>query len=95
MVIMDTIIIYDISDDLLRSRVARVLMEYGCMRIQKSAFYGFLNHNARDKLRLSLERLMRDEEGNIQLYPMCSRCFGMRESIGEVYEIEEDNVRII
>lgn len=92
---MDTIIIYDISDDILRSKVSRVLLEYGCMRIQKSAFYGFLNHNTRDKLRLSLERLMKNGEGNIQLYPMCSRCFGMRESVGELYEIEEESVRIV
>ena len=41
---MDTIIIYDISDNSLRTRVAKVLMDYGCIRIQESAFYGLIQH---------------------------------------------------
>jgi len=40
---VDTIVIYDISDNALRSKVARTLLEHGLVRIQKSAFYGFMN----------------------------------------------------
>ena len=72
---MDTIIIYDISENGLRARVAKVLLDYGCVRIQKSAFWGMMNHNTQDKLRLRLERMMDGKEGNIQFYPMCSKCF--------------------
>ncbi|MDM7934638.1 MAG: CRISPR-associated endonuclease Cas2 [Methanothrix sp.] len=92
---MDTIVIYDISDNSLRARVARTLLEHGLVRIQKSAFYGFMNHNSREKLRMRLERMMDGEEGNIQLYPLCSRCFSLRESIGEIYEIEEEDVAVL
>lgn len=91
---MDTIIIYDITDNSLRTRVAKTLQGYGCIRIQKSAFYGFMNHNMREKLRLRLEKMMHDKEGNIQFYPLCSKCFSMKESIGEIYEIKDEDVEV-
>ena len=91
---MDTIIIYDISENGLRARVAKVLLDYGCVRIQKSAFWGMMNHNTQDKLRLRLERMMDDKEGNIQFYPMCSKCFSLKESIGEIYEVQEEDVSV-
>lgn len=88
---LDTVIIYDISDDGLRTRVAKALMDYGCIRIQKSAFYGTFNRNNREKLKLRLERMMKDDEGNIQFYPLCTKCFALRDSIGEIYHIDEDD----
>ena len=92
---MDTVIIYDITDNGLRARVARALLEYGCIRIQKSAFYGILNRNTREKLRLRLEKMMHDQEGNIQFYPLCSKCFALKDSIGEIYEIKEEDVTVL
>jgi CRISPR-associated protein Cas2 len=92
---LDTVIIYDITDNGLRARVARTLLEYGCIRIQKSAFYGILNRNTREKLRLRLEKMMHDQEGNIQFYPMCSKCFALKGSIGEIYEIKEEDVTVL
>lgn len=91
---MDTIIIYDISENGLRARVAKVLLDYGCVRIQKSAFWGMMNHNTQDKLRLRLERMMDGKEGNIQFYPMCSKCFSLKQSIGEIYEVQEEDVSV-
>lgn len=91
---MDTIIIYDISENGLRARVAKVLLDYGCVRIQKSAFWGMMNHNTQDKLRLRLERMMDGKEGNIQFYPMCSKCFSLKQSIGEIYEVKEEDVSV-
>jgi len=92
---LDTVIIYDITDNGLRARVARALLEYGCIRIQKSAFYGILNRNTREKLRLRLEKMMHDQEGNIQFYPLCSKCFALKDSIGEIYEIKEEDVTVL
>jgi CRISPR-associated protein Cas2 len=92
--LLDTIIIYDISDDGLRTKIAKVLLGYGCIRIQKSAFYGFMNHNSREKLKLRLEKIMHSCEGNIQFYPLCARCFSMKDSIGEIYEIKDEDVEV-
>ncbi|VVB71183.1 CRISPR-associated endoribonuclease Cas2 1 [uncultured archaeon] len=92
---MDTIIIYDISENSLRTRVSKVLLDYGCIRIQESAFYGILNHNTREKLRLRLEKMMHGREGNIQFYPLCSKCFSLKESIGEIYKINEEDITVL
>jgi CRISPR-associated protein Cas2 len=92
---LNTVIIYDISDNGLRTRVAKALIDYGCIRIQKSAFYGMLNRNNREKLRLRLDRMMKDEVGNIQIYPLCNKCFSLRETIGEIYEIEDEDLEIL
>lgn len=92
---MDIVIIYDISEDHLRAKVAKVLMDYGCIRIQKSAFYGLLNRNNREKLKLRLQRMMKDAEGNIQFYPLCSKCFALRDSIGEIYEIKDEDEVVV
>lgn len=92
---MDTIVIYDITDNSLRAKVARTLMDWGCIRIQKSAFWGNLSPNARENLRLQLEEMMEGYVGNIQLYPLCSKCFDMRESVGEDYVVKEEDVVVI
>jgi CRISPR-associated protein Cas2 len=92
---MDTIVIYDITDNGLRAKVARTLMDWGCIRIQKSAFWGNLSPNARENLRLQLEEMMGGYEGNIQLYPLCSKCFEMRENVGEDYLVKEEDVVVI
>jgi CRISPR-associated protein Cas2 len=92
---MDAIIIYDITDNGIRVRVARTLMDWGCIRIQKSAFWGNLTPDARENLRLRLEEMMEGYDGNIQFYPLCSKCFGMRENVGENYEVKEEDVVVI
>jgi CRISPR-associated protein Cas2 len=92
---MDTIVIYDITDNGLRAKVARTLMDWGCIRIQKSAFWGNLTPNARENLRLRLEEMIEGYEGNIQLYPICSKCFDMRENVGEDYVVKEEDVVVI
>ena len=92
---MDTIVIYDITDNSLRAKVARTLMDWGCIRIQKSAFWGNLSPNARENLRLQLEEMMEGYDGNIQLYPLCSKCFDMRENVGEDYVVKEEDVVVI
>lgn len=92
---MDTIIIYDITENTLRTKVAKALLDLGCIRIQKSAFYGTLNHNTREKLKLRLDKIMHGQEGNIQFYPMCSKCFSLKDSIGEIYEVGEEDVTVL
>ena len=38
-------VIYDISENRIRSRVAKLCKNYGLFRVQKSAFLGDLNRN--------------------------------------------------
>jgi len=70
---VETIVIYDITCDRTRQKVAEACLDYGLVRIQYSAFRGRLNYNRRQELELRLRRLMQDTEGNIQFYPICEK----------------------
>lgn len=52
---MLTWVIYDISENRIRSRVAKICKGYGLFRVQKSAFLGDLNRNESDSLALESE----------------------------------------
>ena len=64
-------LIYDIEDDRLRSRVADVCLDYGLERIQFSAFFGKLNRNRRQELALRLRNELGDESGRVRIIPVC------------------------
>ncbi|MDQ7795010.1 MAG: CRISPR-associated endonuclease Cas2 [bacterium] len=78
---MQTLVIYDIPDDRLRHRIAEVCKDYGLERIQYSAFRGDLNHNRREELELRIRRVLGEEEGNVQLLPICDKDMRLRTEI--------------
>ena len=93
---MRYLIIYDITDDNLRSLVAESLKDYGLTRIQYSAFIGSLR---RDKLRsliVDLKKLIGDAVENVQIYPLCDSCFRGRKEIGKPkkYILVEEKAKI-
>ena len=45
---MNTLVIYDITEDKIRNKVAEVCKDYGLTRIQWSAFLGELSNNHRE-----------------------------------------------
>lgn len=69
---MRCLLIYDISDDRRRTKVAEACLDYGLDRVQYSAFYGHLSRNLQEELFRKLTRLLDREPGNIQLIPICS-----------------------
>ncbi len=78
---METLVIYDIVDDVLRNRIAEACKDYGLQRIQYSAFRGHLNHNRREELEQRLRRLLGRKEGNIQIYPICDKDLRLKREI--------------
>ena len=67
------VLIYDIEDDRLRTRVADVCMDYGLDRIQFSAFFGKLNRNRRQELALRLRNELGNESGRVRIIPVCEQ----------------------
>ena len=49
-----TLVIYDIVEDRIRTRIADTCLDFGLIRIQYSAFAGLLNRNKREELFLRL-----------------------------------------
>jgi CRISPR-associated protein Cas2 len=67
------LVIYDISDDAKRTKVADVCLDYGLDRIQYSAFVGRLSATHQDELALKLKKTLGRKVGQIRLYPLCPK----------------------
>lgn len=67
------ILIYDIPDDRIRHKVSERCKDYGLVRIQYSAFAGYIDRNRREELMLRIKKTLGKKEGNIRLQPVCSR----------------------
>lgn len=82
---MQTLVIYDISHDGTRYKVAEVCLDYGLDRVQYSAFLGRLSRNHQEELMLRVEERMGKHGGDIQLIPICAKdwkkriCINIRE----------------
>jgi len=65
------VLIYDVEDDRLRTKVSDICLDYGLERIQFSAFFGKLNRNRRQELALKLAREVENESARIRIVPVC------------------------
>lgn len=70
---MKTLVVYDISDTRLRTKVADILKDWGLTRIQLSAFMGELTPQERGDLAEYLKRLPLSERDRIDIFPICER----------------------
>ena len=66
------LLVYDISDDGKRTKIADVCIDYGLDRIQFSAFMGSLLPTYQDELMLKIKKILGKLPGNIQLFPLCA-----------------------
>jgi CRISPR-associated protein Cas2 len=80
-------VIYDISENRIRSRVAKICKNYGLFRVQKSAFLGEMNRTEADSLALECEAEI-EESDSVYVFPMCEDCFGKIKLIGEGFDRE-------
>jgi CRISPR-associated protein Cas2 len=70
---MKCLLVYDIPNDRVRTKVADICLDYGLERIQYSAFLGKLHRNLQEELMLKIKRKMGKKEGNVRLYPICDK----------------------
>jgi CRISPR-associated protein Cas2 len=77
-------VIYDISADGVRMRVANICKNYGLERVQKSAFLGPISKNRAEILATELERLDLSEGDCIFLLQACDSCIKNKIIFGHV-----------
>ena len=70
---MNCLLIYDISDDHKRAKVADVCLDYGLDRLQYSAFGGNISRNLQEELFLKVCGVLGKAAGNVQLIPICGK----------------------
>ena len=92
---MFTLVIYDITDDIIRFAIAKACKEAGLARIQKSAFLGIIDSQRRKILKKKLEDILGDRKGNIQIFLICDADIRFREIIGKVTTGEDEDILIL
>jgi CRISPR-associated protein Cas2 len=76
------LVIYDVSDDNKRNRLANALKRYGLSRIQKSAFKGDLDSQRLKDLLRSIKREVNEDTDVVHVVPIDPRNWDMRIVIG-------------
>lgn len=82
----NVLLVYDISDDRKRTRIADICLDYGLDRIQFSAFLGWLPNTKQEELFLKVKKVLGKKKGSIQLFPICLEDWNKR----MVIEQDED-----
>lgn len=78
---MKCLLVYDIVDDKVRTKVADICLDYGLARIQFSSFLGELSHNRQEEILLKIKRKVGKHTANIQLFPLCDKDMHMRRTL--------------
>jgi CRISPR-associated protein Cas2 len=73
---MRYLLIYDITDDRARGKVADLCLDYGLERIQYSAFWGNLPRTLQEELLLKIRRVLQGNAAHVRLIPLCERDLG-------------------
>ncbi len=75
---MRCLLVYDITDDKIRARVADICLDYGLARIQYSSFLGELSHNRQEEILMKIKRKVGKHAANVQVFPMCDKDVRLR-----------------
>ncbi len=67
------LVCYDISNDLVRERMSKTLLDFGT-RIQESVFECPLNEALLERMMERLERLPLGEADRVRVYRICGSC---------------------
>jgi CRISPR-associated protein Cas2 len=78
---MQCLLVYDIPEDKIRSKVADICLDYGLARIQYSAFLGEMNHNRQEEILQKIRRRVGKHAANVQLFPICEKDLGLRKEL--------------
>ncbi len=68
-----TLVVYDISNDRTRAKIADICLDYGLERIQYSAFAGDLTRTHAEELMLKARKKLGKQPGTIWLVPVCEK----------------------
>lgn len=82
------LLLYDIPNDRVRTRVADFCLDYGLDRVQYSAFLGRLSANHQEELMLKIEQKIGEAAARVHLFPLCKEDWRKRQVIEQ--GMEED-----
>lgn len=77
------IVVYDVSDDKSRAKLAELLQKKGLTRIQRSAFVGELSRAELNNLLRKAKQLINEVSDVLHIIPVCRYDWGRRIIIGK------------
>jgi len=83
-----TFIVYDITDDKIRLKIAEVCKDYGLDHIQYSVFSGPLDSTRRSEMFARLDHTLANNEGKVLMLPVCEKDVEARREIVRVINPE-------
>ena len=79
---MNMIVAYDIADPKRLTRVAKIVSDYG-VRVQKSIFEVAVDDRIFAEMKARIEKVIVLEEDGVKYFPVCEKCAGTVEIIGQ------------
>ena len=94
---MHVLIIYDIRDDKLRTKISDTLKDWGLERIQYSVFIGVLTAGERKMLEASLNQLLKTkgQKDSIVTISMCERCLHGVVALGANVQLNQNGSKVV
>lgn len=83
-------VIYDISENKIRSKVSSKCKNYGFERFQKSAFIGNTTKNKVEMLALEIKEVLNGSSDCVFIFPACKSCYKEKIIQGE---FDEEKIR--
>lgn len=79
-------VMYDIENDRVRSKAAKLCKQSGLYRVQFSVFLGTIEENLKDSLQLQLEELIDELRDSVYIFPMSKRELQMTALLGKAFD---------
>jgi CRISPR-associated protein Cas2 len=83
---MLTFVVYDISKDRTRTKIAKRCLDFGLYRVQKSVFLGDIESNRVDEIILASKELMNQETDSVYVFPLCREHFDKVRIVGQGFD---------
>jgi CRISPR-associated protein Cas2 len=85
---MLTWVVYDISKDRTRTKIARRCLDFGLYRVQKSVFLGDVPGNRVEEILLFSQELLDLATDAVYVFPMCRPDFDRVRIVGQGFDRE-------
>jgi CRISPR-associated protein Cas2 len=83
---MLTFVVYDISKDRTRTKIAKRCLDFGLYRVQKSVFLGDIESNRIDEIVLASQELMDEKTDSVYVFPLCREDFDKVRIVGQGFD---------
>lgn len=79
-------VLYDIEDDKVRAKIAKLCKQAGLYRVQFSVFLGTVDENGKDTLELQIRDSMDEEKDSVYMFPMSKNELRATALLGKAFD---------